>query len=438
MTRRQFVRQITLATAPAILLPGTGCSPQESERKGQTTLRYMAWGNPEQIATERQIVAEFEKLHSDIRVRLFMVPGSAYSDKLQLMLASRTAPDIIRADHYYFAALARKGYFYPMDEFIVREPQAFMDDIVPSAIEEGKWNDKLYGMNVLFGPMMLYYNKKLFAEEGLTDPYTLHKQDRWNWQTFVETAQALTKRDKNDRALQFGANMVGFPMYTSVIWNYGGEILNPEMTRFVMDKDPGAIEGMQEYANLRWKYRCAPTPADSALSAFTFESGKIGIHWGWSGESPRFRKNIKSFEWDIAPTPSGPKGHAVVIKGNQLCIFRETAHPDAAWEFVKFMTGPVAELKLGGELRRMVPTRRSVQNDPRYRAADRPPFQTDVYIDSVQRGKTLPIDWRYQEWSVAFNSATESLFNVNNRDAKAALTDAARRVNGILQGEEGF
>jgi len=435
MTRRSFVRSALLSTAPVLL--ASGCQPQESAKPGQTTIRYMAWGNPEQIATEREIVREFEKQNPDVRVHLFMVPGSAYSDKLQLMLASRTAPDVLRADHYYFPALARKEYFLPLDDFIARESSGFLQDYVPSAIEEGMWQGKLYGLNVLFGPVMIYYNKKLFDEQGLTDPYTLYRQGKWDWATFVQSAQALTKRDK-DRALQFGTNTVPFPLYTPVIWNHGGEIMNAEMTRFIMDSDPGALEGMQEYANLRWKYRCAPTPADSALSAFTFESGKIAMHWGWAGESPRFRKNIKSFAWDLAPTPSGPKANHSVIKGNQLCIYRESPHPEAAWRFIKFMTGPTAEMILGGQLRRMVPTRLSVQNDPQYRKAELPPFHTDIFIESTRRGRTLPIDWRYQEWVVAFNSATESLFNVNTRDAKTALSDAAKRVNAVLQGEEGF
>ncbi|GAB4460409.1 MAG: hypothetical protein OHK0029_24360 [Armatimonadaceae bacterium] len=438
MTRRRFVQQTLCLAAPTLLTAGTGCRPRENSYHGKTVLRYMAWGNPEQIATEREIVAEFEKQNPDIRVHLFMVPGSAYTDKLQLMLASRTAPDVLRADHYYFPALARKNYFLALDDFIAQEPEEFLEDIVPAAVEEGLWDGKLYGMNVLFGPMMIYFNKNLFDAEGLPDPYTLHKAGKWNWETFVRTAQALTRRDSNDRAVQFGSNMVGFPLYTSVIWNHGGVILNEDRTRFVMDQDPGAIAGMQEYANLRWKYRCAPTPADNALSAFTFESGKIAMHWGWSGESPRFRKNIKSFAWDLAPTPSGPVGSDTVIKGNQLCIYRESPHPEAAWRFVKFMTGPTAEMILGGQLRRSVPTRLSVQNDPRYHQTEQPPFHTDIFIESVRRGRTLPIDWRYQEWSVAFNSATESLFNVNNRDAKAALADAATRVNAVLQGEEGF
>src|SRR5688500_9175602 len=116
------------------------------------------------------------------------------------------------------------------------------------------WKGRRYGMNVLFGGVQISYNKKLFADAGMTDPSVLSKQGRWDGKTFVETAQALTKRE-DGRAVQFGTNMVNFPLYASVIWNHGGDFLNKEMTRFTAHEDLKAIRGMQEYANLRWVYK---------------------------------------------------------------------------------------------------------------------------------------------------------------------------------------
>jgi multiple sugar transport system substrate-binding protein len=368
-----------------------------------------------------------------------MVPGSAYPDKLQLMLASRTAPDVMRVDHYIFPSLVRKDYFLPLDPFIAAEPRGFLDDFTPTALDECRWNGNIYAMNVLFGTVLIYYNKTLLAQCGQPDPYQLSKEGQWDWDRFVQVARAVTRHDAGGRALQFGADMVPFPQYAQVIWNNGGEIMNPELTRFVLGDDPKGIDAVQEYADLRWKWRCAPTPSDNALSPFSFESGKIGMHWDWAGVTPRFRKNIgKQFEWDIVPTPTGPAGDRTVLKGNQMTVFRETPHPELAWEFVRFMTGPEAELLLYGKYRRCVPVRISVQNDPRYLKTTEPPFHTDVFLESIRRGRTLPIDARYQEWSQEYNSALDVLFNVGEGDAKQACQAAAVRINAILSGEEGF
>jgi len=85
-----------------------------------------------------------------------------------------------------------------------------------------------------------------------------------------------------------------------------------------------------------------------------------------------------------------------------------------------------------------VPTRLSVQNDPRYLQADQPPYHTDVFLDLVRRGRTLPIDWRYREWSQVYNSATDVLFNVGGVTAAQACQDATNQINALLAGEEGF
>jgi multiple sugar transport system substrate-binding protein len=430
-------------TLPALLLAflllalAGGCR-RAAAPDGRITIRYMAWGNPAQLQVERQIVEEFEKRHPNIHVHLFMVPGSSYLDKLQLMLASRTAPDVFRVDQYYFPAIVRKGYFLPLDPLIAQEPPGFLDDFVPIALDEGRYQGKLYGMNVLFGAMMIYYNQDLFRQAGVPDPYELDKQGRWTWEAFVDAARKLTVKDASGRVRQFGTTVPSFPMYSSVVWNEGGDFMNADMTRMLVGDDPRAVTAVQKLADLRWEYHCAPTPADSALSAFTFESGKIAMVWGWAGESPRYRSNIRSFKWDIAPLPSGPAGNYSVVKGNQLCINALTKHPREAWEFVKFMTGPEAELLLCGKLRRAVPTRLSVQRHPDYLKADQPPYHTDVFLESVRRGRRLPIDWRYQEWVHMYHSATEALFNVNITDAKTALADAQERVNRTLSGEEGF
>ncbi|MDH7568960.1 MAG: sugar ABC transporter substrate-binding protein [Armatimonadota bacterium] len=437
MRRRRLLAVASLPLLTVALALAGGCRRARPD-DGRVTIRYMAWGNPEQLQVERQITAEFEKRNPRVRVHLFMVPGSSYLDKLQLMLASRTAPDVFRVDHYNFPAIVRKEYFLPLDPLVAREPPGFLDDFTPLALEECRYEGTLYGLNVLFGAVMIYYNQDLFRQAGVPDPYQLDKEGKWTWDAFLQAARRLTRKDATGRIAQFGTTMPSFPLYASVIWNHGGEITNADLTRVVAGDDPNTVAAVQKVADLRWKWHCAPTPADAALAAFTFESGKIAMHWGWAGESPRYRKNITSFRWDLVPTPSGPRGNATVVKGNQLCINRLTRHPREAWEFVKFMTGPEAELLLCGKLRRAVPTRLSVQRHPDYLRADLPPFHTDVFLESVRRGRTLPIDWRYQEWVQMFNSATEALFNVNITDARAALADAQERANRILSGEEGF
>ena len=115
------------------------------------------------------------------------------------------------------------------------------------------------------------------------------------------------------------------------------------------------------------------------------------MHWGWAGETPRFRKNIKKFDWDITPVPTGPQGMPRCSRATSLWSNQHSEHTELAWEFVKYMTGPEAELLLGAKFRRCVPTRLSVQQHPEYLKSDKPPFHNDVFLETVRRGRTLPL-----------------------------------------------
>ena len=64
-----------------------GCPPDKE------CVRYMAWGNPEQLEVERQMIADFNRKNPDLYVKLFTVPANSYHQKMVMMLASGTAPD---------------------------------------------------------------------------------------------------------------------------------------------------------------------------------------------------------------------------------------------------------------------------------------------------------------------------------------------------------
>ena len=81
----------------------------------------MAWGNPEQLALEEQLCERFNFQQSEIHVRFLKVPGSAYANKSVVMLASDTAPDVMRVDHYNFANLQKKRFFLDLSSLATKD-----------------------------------------------------------------------------------------------------------------------------------------------------------------------------------------------------------------------------------------------------------------------------------------------------------------------------
>jgi multiple sugar transport system substrate-binding protein len=427
-------RFLRLALAlPLIAL--VGC--EDGVPEGKIPLRYMAWGTPEQIALEKEFCERFNAENPDLHVKFVQVPNSAYANKAIVMMASRTAPDVLRIDHYLFPSLVKRNYFYDMTELAAKDKTFRRDDFFPQAIREGTYEGRLYGLNVLFGATIVYYNKKMIREAGLEDPYQLWKRGEWTYERFQKHAVAMTKFDERGKPVRFGCSIPGFPSHAFVVWGFGGDLLSKDGKRCLLGEPP-AVEAYQFLSDLRWKHRCAPTPAQGANAQFTFESGKLGMEFEWMGRAPRLRTIIKDFDWDVCPVPSGPKASGTLVKGNQLVIYRESAHPEAAWRFVRFMTGPEVERALYVGHRRSAPSRRALAYSKEFLNAKSPPYQMDTFLKSLEGGRELPITDRWAEWTTPFTSELDNLFSGRERDATKVLRRAAAKANEVLADEEGF
>lgn len=412
-----------------------GC--QTDPDAGKIQLRYMAWGSPEQMALEEKFCAEFNRRNPDVHVRFFRVPGSAYLNKAIIMFASRTAPDVVRIDHFNFPDLVRKDYFYDLTELARKDPGFHPDDFFPQTIREGTYRGRLYGLNVMFGGWIMYYNRTLVKQAGLVDPYVLAKQGKWTYDRLRDYAVRITKFDERGRPLRFGVAIPNYPFTTPTIWAFGGQVLSPDHKRCLLDS-PGTIRAYQYLADLRWKDHCSPTPSQAANSAFSFESGKLGFEFNWMGMAPRYNSAIKDFDWDICPLPRGPFGGKSMVKGNQLVVYRESKHPDVAWRFIRFLTSPETETQLYVVNRRNFPTRKSVAYSRAFLKPTCRPYQADVYLRTVENAGELPIDARWSEWTNAFGTVQDDLYSGRERSAAVAMRRAKQKVDEVLSDEEGF
>lgn len=430
-------RTSLLGAIALIAIQAAGCRQTGECPAGKTCIRYMAWGNPQQFQAEQLVVNRFNQENPDLFVQLFSVPGSAYLQKATLMLASRTAPDVLRIDHYAFPALQPKGYFHDLTDFAAADPTFKESDYFPTAIAECKVGDRLFGLSTLYGGIILYYNKTLFRAAGLADPYDLFKRGEWTWERYRQDAIRLTQFDKDGHAKVFGTRIPESPAYYDVVWSFGGDFLSPDMRHCVADSS-ATVRAFQFLSDIVWKDHAAPTPAQFANSAYTFESGKIAMNFDFMGMAPRYRDAAKGFDWDICPPPRGDGPLVDVVKGNQLVMAANCRQPQAAWRFMRFYTGYESEIELYGKIRRCFPTRIAVAKSPEFLDGTRPPAHPQAFTDAVEHGRILPINPRWQEWTTIFNSELDNLLSGRERDARVVLERATAKVNEALAEDPGF
>lgn len=84
------------------------------------------------------------------------------------------------------------------------DAQFKLDDYIPSTLDLFRDGDQLLGLPFSTPPVVMFYNKTLFDQAGLTDPNRLATQGKWTWEQFEESAKAITSKDATNRI--YGAN----------------------------------------------------------------------------------------------------------------------------------------------------------------------------------------------------------------------------------------
>jgi len=406
---------LALAAPPVIYAVVHRGNPSD----GKTHIHYVCWGTVEQTDTEKKIVAYFEATHPHIQVDLLVMPYNTYNQTMEIMLASGTEPDVFRVDMWVLPSYVKFRAFAPLNDSIDLDPTFDRQDFFQQAIDEMTFDGKIYGLPVLFGGRVIYYNKNLFRQANLPDPYEQFQRGQWTYDNFVTAAKALTKFDRSTGlATQFGCVLDPEDIW-SFVWGHGGDILTPSGK--VMIDTPATIEGLHFYYNLINVWHVAPQPAESANAAFSFPSGNVGMYTNYVGTANQFRQSCRGFDWDVVPMPGPPGKRHPTLKGNGLVMSAHTAHPTAAWEFMKFMVSPYAErVYCGDALRRAIPTRKSVAASDDFTVAHQAPYNIGTFEDLYKTGRQLPITDRWMEWQRPFVRWLDRLALATATPAEAA------------------
>lgn len=162
----------------------------------------------------------------------------------------------------------------------------------------------------------------------------------WDWNDFLEAAQATTKRGSDGVAEQWGLGGLGrgvWGPHRDMVWTNGGEFFdditheNPTVSRFT---DPEFVEAWQFLVDLDLVHGVATRPDDEAAfgSAGALLSGKVAMTWMWN-----IYGIIKEANFEVGTiTPSYTKRRTNKIGGNSWCINSATDKTDAAYDYVSW------------------------------------------------------------------------------------------------------
>jgi trehalose/maltose transport system substrate-binding protein len=132
----------------------------------------------------------------------------------------------------------------------------------------------------------------------------------------------------------------------------------------------------------------------------------------------------------VAPLPHGPGGHSVATVGGwQLAINKYSKHPDAAIEFVRYVTSKPAE-KYNTVVWKYVPTIPALANDPAVRKAAPYLNPATANVPRATRPSTI-LGTKYNEGSTDIYQAISKI--LNGSSASSVLPGLQSQLQALIK-----
>ncbi|MFE6093065.1 ABC transporter substrate-binding protein [Streptomyces massasporeus] len=424
---------VTLSLALAATACGGGSATGDGSNDSPKTLTYWASNQGASIEVDKKVLqpelAKFEK-QTGIKVKLEVVPWSDLLNRILTATTSGQGPDVLNIGNTWSASLQATGALLPWDAKNfdkIGGRDRFVDSALGSTGAEGKDPAAvpLYSMSYA-----LYYNKKLFADAGLSKPPA-------TWDELVADGKKLSKDGK---------------------WALGMEGSNPSENihhAFVFAKQHGAdfftadgeadftgdgtVAAVKQYVDLMAKDKViAPGNAEYAQnqSVSDFAKGKTAMLLWQSASANLESQGMSKDDYGIAPVPvqSGTPGTGKqvnsMVAGINLAVFKNTDNTDGAAKFVKFMTSD-AEQKILNKAYSTIPPVKSAQAD----AAFATPANSVLKDTLAKSAVALPQVADESQFETAVGTAIKGLFAdaaagrpVTTGSVKAALEKAQQQM----------
>ena len=282
-----------------------------------------------------EVMAERFENSTGIAVEVVLSSGGfdGFRSKLLSMVAGGVAPDVTDAHPMLGAPLIAQGMFEDLRPYVKRDHFP-IERIPPVAVEGVTTPDgQLWGMPVSVYPVVTYFNADLFAQHGLQNPRDLGEQ--WTWDTLYSSAKHLTKDVDGDGVPEtFGVTLLrsrwemqvhqaGGQLYDRVVYPTQSQFNSPEVLRAVEFLRGCYADGIATDNHATYHvYR------GNTGFAVVDGPGSIGPYY----------QNL-GFSWDIALQPKGPANRAARINPDGFQIVTHSKNKDAAWQWIRFLTG---------------------------------------------------------------------------------------------------
>ena len=433
MIRKLLPVYICLLISFLIILFGSCQSGGNHSGSGE--MIYWSSNNQDEINLAREVVAEWNSLHPDMKVKHQPVPEGESSEEVILAaVVGKTTPDIYSnmwpGDVASYVRAHQLVNFDGFADFDSVASDRYSSDIIEQSRSK---NGHIYQILWKTNPVMLIFNTTMFKDAGVAEPGT--------YSEYLEAGRRISRDTNGDGYVDRWVGIAGirarwrdrlFDFYPLYIAASGGKTLL-ENGKVAFD-NKYAVGVFKFYRDI-YKNNYFPKEFTTGRRDF-FLSGLVGSRVVGPWEIVHTEKfKSKDFHYDFihVPVPDSTR-KPIYTYGDMksIVIFKNSKHPREAWKFIQFMINRENDLRLL-KLATQLPLRHDILKDPFYKKyfKNHPKMikfaLQEKYIKKVDESPTL------KEVFDAISQEFEACVVYGAKTPEQAVHDAAVRARLVLE-----
>jgi multiple sugar transport system substrate-binding protein len=415
------LREVGLALVCAAALSLAGCGGGDGDGEAKTldagaaedAQGSVTWCiGKDTSGSFTQMVQLHNQQNTGVTAQLVELPTSAdqqRAQQVQRLRAESEECDVLGIDVIWTAEYASQGWIYDLTDAI----EDRQGDFIPSTLESVRYQDKHWAVPFNSNAGFLYYRNDQVDQVPST------------WQDVYQQAE------QENGVIYQGARYEGLTVnFLELLFAAGGQVLSEDGESVEIDS-PETREvlefmrsGIQEGAAPR-----AVTTYMEEESRRAFEAGDATFMRQWPYAYALGNESQIKGKFEVSPFPSWQGGEAAgILGGYNLAISAFSDAPEAALEFINFVTQPEAQ-KIMATKATLPPVTAQTYDDPEVQEVM--PFATELRT-AIEQAKPRPVSPVYPQISEAIYTNVHAVLT-GSAQPDAAATKMASDIERALE-----
>jgi multiple sugar transport system substrate-binding protein len=238
----------------------------------------------------KKMVAQFNKANPKVHVQMNVYQWADFFQKLPAAVQSGNGPDVSVMHIDDIPTQAAQQVIVPIDS--ISTALKFQESqFAPAVWNGGLYQGKRYGIPIDVHNLGLYYNQDLFDQAGISEVPT----DESSYMDALDKLKSKGIQGTWVSPFQF----TGAFMFESLLWQFGGDLLNSDNTKATWDSDAG-VKALTWMVDLV-KKGYSPKNVGQDADYISLKNSKNAMNWQgiWQVDDARKQKAKIGF----APLP---------------------------------------------------------------------------------------------------------------------------------------